>query len=478
MTPEKQKVFDTLWSRMTERGDFPTLAHSIGNIVGAVQSQSDHMEKLVSVIISDFSLTQKVLRLANSAMYAPFGGEVTTVSRAVLVLGQETVGHLALGLRLLDSFKGISTDRETPKRALAETMLTGLIARRLTEKTGVREGEEAVVCSLLSRLGELLCVFYAPDEWQEIERRVAEEEQSVDEASEAVLGISVTDLGQEIAARWGLPSKLREALKPFKPNGSDQPLTHIGWLQAMSAFSGELAHAMASRNPALAKATTERFAPLVALETEATRAALDSLTKEADTEGGWEGLAEVYSEELSEEKPGKPADAEARLAAGVEEIARSSKECPFPVLLGMALEVLKNSLGCMRTLAFVLDPASGIYRARAGFGESLNGKLTTLWFEGGFAPDIFHLTLSSKTPIHIENAADVSIRSRIPPWHRRALGDASSLLLLPVTLKDRAVALLYGDWTVDETVPLTEVEGRHLKAMITEIQAAVQATQN
>jgi len=34
------------------------------------------------------------------------------VSRAVLVLGQETVGHLALGLRLLDSFNGIKTDRE------------------------------------------------------------------------------------------------------------------------------------------------------------------------------------------------------------------------------------------------------------------------------------------------------------------------------------------------------------------------------
>lgn len=473
MTPEKQKVFDKLWGRMAERGDFPTLSHSIGNIVGAVQRQSDHMEKLVSAIISDFSLTQKVLRLANSAMYAPFGGEVTTVSRAVLVLGQETVGHLALGLRLLDSFKGINTDRERPKRALAEAMLSGLVARRLTEESGVRDGEEAVVCALLSRLGELICVFYAPDEWQRIEEKAAAEGLSVDTAAVTVLGIGITELGQEIAARWGLPGKLREALKPFEPAGTDQPLSHTGWLQAMSAFSGELAYAMANGKPSLAKAAAERFAPLVAMDIKTAHAAVETLSAEAGTDGGWEGLADVYFEKPSEEKSGKPADAEARLAAGVAEIARSAKECQFPVLLGMALEVLKNSLGCTRTIAFVLDPASGGYRARAGFGAPLKGELTSLSFEGGFAPDVFHLTLSSKTPVHIENAADAAIRSRIPPWHREALGDARALMLLPIVLKDRAVALLYADWTAGETVPLAEKEGQLLKALISEIQAAV-----
>jgi HD-like signal output (HDOD) protein len=474
VSPEKQKTFDALWGRMAERGDFPTLAHSIGNIVGAVQKQTDHLEKLVAVIISDFSLTQKVLRLANSAMYAPFGGEVTTVSRAVLVLGQETVGHLALGLRLLDGFKGISTDRERAKRALAEVMLTGLVARRLTENSGVREGEEAVVCALLSRLGELLCVFYAPDEWQQIEHKAAAENLSVDAAAVAVLGIGTTELGQEIAARWGLPGTLREALKPFKPASTEQPLSHIGWLQAMSAFSGELAYAMASGKPALAKAATERYAPLVAMEVETTRATLEALSSEARTEGGWEGLADVYFDKPSEQKSGKPDDAEKRLAAGVAEIARSAKECQFSVLLSMALEVLKNSLGCTRTIAFVLDPGSGGYKARAGFGKHLTGEFSSLSFEGGFAPDVFHLTLSSKTPVHIENTADAAIRSRIPSWHREALGDARSLMLLPIMLKGRAVALLYADWIGGENVTLADEESQLLKLLIAEIQAAMQ----
>jgi HD-like signal output (HDOD) protein len=478
MTPEKQKVFDMLWGRMAERGDFPTLSHSIGNIVAAVQAQTDHLEKLVSAVSSDFSLTQKVLRLANSAMYASFGGEVTTVSRAVLVLGQETVSHLALGLRLLESFKGINTDRERAKRALTEVMLTGLVARRLTEKAGVREGEEAVVCALLSRLGELLCVFYAPDEWQQIEGKAAAEGLSVNAAAVTVLGIGITELGQEVAARWGLPGKLREALKPFEPPGTDQPLSHTGWLQAMSAFSGEIAYAMANGQHSLAKAAAERFTPLVAIELESAYVMLETLSTEASAEGGWEGLAEVYFDKPSEEKSGKPADAEARLAAGVVEIARSVKECHFSVLLTMALEILKNSLGCARTIVFVRDPASGGYKAQAGFGKLLRGELTSLSFEGGFAPDVFHLMLSSKKPVHIENAADAAILSRIPQWHREALGNARSFTLLPVILKDRAVALLYADWTEGETTPLTAKEGQLLKAFIVEIQGAIQPAQS
>lgn len=475
MSPRQQKVFDTLWAKMAEQGDFPTLSHSIHHIVTAVQSQTDHLDKLVSAVISDFALTEKVLRLANSAMYAPFGGDITTVSRAVLVLGHETVGHLALGLRMLDSFKGMSTDREKPKRVLAEVMLSGLVARRLTEGVGIKEGEEAVVCALMSRLGELVCIFYAPDEWQQIEARVAAEGISADAAAEAVLGASLTLLGQEIAARWGLPGRLCDALQPFDPVDTEQPLSHVGWLRAMSALSGDLARAITTGTPEQVRETTARYAPLVALDLDAAHATLDTLSAEAHTEGGWDGLADVYFERPSREASGKPDDAEQRLVAGVAEIVRSARECQFGVLLHMALEVIQRSLGCARTIAFILEPASGRYKARAGFGEPKSGELTALSFEGGFAPDVFHLTLSSKSPVHIGNTADPKIRPRIPGWHRDALDDARSLVLLPVVVKGRAVALLYADWTAGEATALSATETQLLKDLVREIEGALQA---
>jgi HD-like signal output (HDOD) protein len=474
MSAERRAVVDALWKQMAERGDFPTLTHSMHHIVAAVQSETDHIEKVVSAVISDFALTQKVLRLANSAMYAPFGGNITTVSRAALVLGQETIGHLALGLRLLDSFKGMATDREKARQALAQAMLSGLVARRLTEHVGIKEGEEAVVCALLSRLGELVCIFYAPDEWAAIEASM-EEGATADAAAEAVLGVSLSELGQEIARRWGLPGTLCDALKPFEPPQADEPLSHVEWLQAMSAFSTELAAAVAGDGSADTREVAERYTPLLALDPEITQEAVEALSAEAAIDGGWDGLAEVYFEKPGREADGKPADSEQRLAAGVAEIAQSLAECEPSALLHMALEVMQTSLGCARTMLFVAAAPSGRYVARAGYGKARGGELAALSFEGGFAPDVFHLTLSSKKPVHIENAADAKIRRRIPAWHRNALDDARSITLLPLIVHGRAAALLYADWTSADPTCLTSSEMQLLAGLARHVAQALQA---
>jgi len=50
-------------------------------------------------------------------------------------------------------------------------------------------------------------------------------------------------------------------------------------------------------------------------------------------------------------------------------------------------------------------------------------------------------------------------------------------MLLPVVVKGRAVALLYADWTAGETTQLTAKESQLLKALVAEIEAAIQPAQ-
>src|SRR5207253_722414 len=90
--------FETLWSRMAQQGDFPTLQFCIDNVFKTLNSDTS-VGEMAAGVLSDFSLSQKVIRLANSAMYRSFGGEVTTVSRAILVLGVEAISHLTLGVQ-------------------------------------------------------------------------------------------------------------------------------------------------------------------------------------------------------------------------------------------------------------------------------------------------------------------------------------------------------------------------------------------
>ena len=105
MPPElgdSRKTQELLWKQIKEQGHLPGFSNVVDQIVGAMQSEDEREFSMTRTVLSDPALTHRVLRLANSAMYAMFG-EINTVSRAVMVLGTESIGHLALGLKLVDT---------------------------------------------------------------------------------------------------------------------------------------------------------------------------------------------------------------------------------------------------------------------------------------------------------------------------------------------------------------------------------------
>ena len=57
----------------------PGFSNAISAIVGAMQSENEREFSMTRTVLSDPALTHRVLRLANSAMYAMFG-EINTVS--------------------------------------------------------------------------------------------------------------------------------------------------------------------------------------------------------------------------------------------------------------------------------------------------------------------------------------------------------------------------------------------------------------
>src|ERR1700744_6305249 len=194
----KAAVLDRLWSRMSERGDFPMLSQSLRTTMAAMNNDDLDFTGLVQAVLSDFALTQKVLRLANSAMYMAFGGNGTPVSRALMVRGMAAVGHLVVGLKIVDHFHHSVPRRIDAKLELNRTMLSGCVARRITERGDLRAGEEAVVCTLMRQVGKLLVVFYPDAEWDQI-RRQLDAGISEKDACASALGVSYEEIGIEAA---------------------------------------------------------------------------------------------------------------------------------------------------------------------------------------------------------------------------------------------------------------------------------------
>src|ERR1700729_1133097 len=194
----KAQLLDKLWGRMSERGDFPMLSQALRTTASPMSDDDLDFTALVQGVLSDFGLTQKVLRLANSAMYISFGGNITTVTRALMVLGMDAVGHLVVGLKLVDHFHQSAPRRIDAKLELNRTLLSGCVARKLTERGDLRAGEEAVVCTLMRQIGKLLVVFYLDAEWDQIRRHIDDGTLEAD-ACVLVLGVTFDEIGAEAA---------------------------------------------------------------------------------------------------------------------------------------------------------------------------------------------------------------------------------------------------------------------------------------
>ncbi|MBN3801088.1 HDOD domain-containing protein, partial [Burkholderia sp. Ac-20392] len=255
-------LLDKLWARMNERGDFPLLSESLRATMAAMKNDDLDFTALVRVVLSDFALTQKVLRLANSAMYMAFGGNITTVTRALMVLGMDAVGHLVVGLKLVDHFHHSTPRRIDAKLELNRALLSGCVARKLTERAELRAGEEAVVCTLMRQVGKLLVVCYLDSEWDRIRRRAAELNGDEAAACIDVLGVGFDEIGLEAAARWRLPDVIRAGMADHDHvvhadafgnddddhdaghASDDGPAARVRWLRAISRCSTDVAGAL------------------------------------------------------------------------------------------------------------------------------------------------------------------------------------------------------------------------------------------
>jgi HD-like signal output (HDOD) protein len=433
------------------------LSQALRTTVSAMSDDDLDFTALVQVVLSDVGLTQKVLRLANSAMYVAFGGNITTVTRALMVLGMDAVGHLVVGLKLVDHFHQSAPRRIDAKLELNRTLLSGAVARQLVEQKDLRSAEEAVVCTLMRQMGKLLVAFYLEHEWDQLRRKAAEENISDSHACAQLLGVTFDEIGIEAADRWKLPQTIRDGMRasdPAAPVDESVP-KHVRWLQAISNYSTEVADALTSqqiaendRDAMLFDIATRYSGPL---NTDA-----DTLTSMSVTLANEES-ADGVMHEISQLQANADAiarasvSAEVRIGESITDLRSMPSKNALAPAIAMAAEAMLAGLHLSRSVVFVRQ-ANNEFQARLGMGAGVQPMLSRLRFSAEFRPDVFHLAITNPVGIFIENAHDARIDARLPRWYKETLSEAQAFVLLPVKCNDATVALVYGDWTDPQNV--------------------------
>src|SRR3954467_15578232 len=101
---ETRRVRAALLQKVTGDEDMFALGTSVARVVQMASSDDQGTHDLAYYVLSDVALTQRILRLSNTATYRTASGtSVTTISRAISLLGFDNVKTTALAMLLVDA---------------------------------------------------------------------------------------------------------------------------------------------------------------------------------------------------------------------------------------------------------------------------------------------------------------------------------------------------------------------------------------
>jgi HD-like signal output (HDOD) protein len=452
-SPKAGATLALLWERTRRQGDMPGFTKAINAILASMRGEDERDFSMTQTVLSDPVLTQKVLRLANSGMYSAFGQRVTTVSKAILVLGTEAIGHLALGLKLIEELSKSTPDSALAHVEMEKAVLAGMVAQQVAASAATRDPEEAVVCSILHSLGRMMVTFYMPERWALLQAQGGPGFE--DRAAQDLLGLSLEEIGRATAEHWGLPRNLIAGMRRVEPTERGDQFGHEDWLAALGTLSTRCADSLWEDDEASVATVyqlAQSFAPMLGVEPVNILAAIDKAKVEAASDLTIAPLA-------------KPAEKRARAAAahrmrtagnkilmsGVADMRDAGSNASPGQMMSMALETAYNGLSFTRAFAFLRNRRDGRYTAKLGLGEGAKAMLPNLAFDDLYEPNVFHAALSNDRVIFIENAHDPKFTSKLPGWWQGNLSSARCFLIIPLCAGGQPAGFIYGDW--DETYP-------------------------
>lgn len=295
-----------LLDRLNTVGSLPGRPHTDRALIGNLSEETLRVDDFVDIIVKNPSLTWETLRAVNVASYQSHSADdgVTTLSRAILLLGQQGLRKVAAAVRTWPAALGAQTSLagENDNNAIKDlnaqlrlTCLAGHIAR-LMAPFSIND-EEASIAAMSQHLGWLLILYHFPDEATQIKRLMQSGPpiepgepttpgMSLEAAAGAVLGVNVDDLTVAVMKHWGLHERLQNAARGLsRTTPVRTPVTPEETLRVVASLANELTATLMLEPSQAAKAlhnTYLRYARALGLTTKECNLTLEQALRLVD----------------------------------------------------------------------------------------------------------------------------------------------------------------------------------------------------
>ena len=193
--------------RLERCRDLPTPPGVAERIIGLSADSNSNISVLAEVVSLDPALTVKVLRMANSPMYAR-AAKVETLEQAVMMFGWNGTLNLALSFSLVSKISSSSNKGLDHNFFWKRSISAAVSAKHLGKVGGIdSRKEDLFLPGLLQDVGMLALDKAVPDLYTNI-KDDQHQHKTVQKIEQNKIGVDHASVGAWLLDRWNLPKRI------------------------------------------------------------------------------------------------------------------------------------------------------------------------------------------------------------------------------------------------------------------------------
>ena len=189
----------------------PTLPTVAVRLLELSRNPETELRDVIAVIKTDPAITAKILKATNSS-YFGFRTQITTIDRAVPLLGTTLVTSLALSFSLVDAAMTTGPLTTHYNAYWKQSIVHACAAETLSKLCARGQEGEYFLAGLLADLGRLAMLKTIPRDYLPVLEVARDTQRELVELETEALGVNHVEVGTKLMESWKLPAPLIDAV--------------------------------------------------------------------------------------------------------------------------------------------------------------------------------------------------------------------------------------------------------------------------
>lgn len=209
----------------------PSSSAIVGKVITTIVTASSSAKDLAQIIELDPPLAANLLKVANSAYYGSTGN-ITSIQRAIVVLGFDTIKEIVTTAAVIESLNDVHVDDDIDRLGLWNHSIgTAKACQIIAKKTSLERPEVAYIVGLLHDIGKILLSISFPKEYSNTVNFAVSKNTRIILAERKILNTDHAMIGKVLCDIWAIPEKITTAIlyhhDPMEVQRGSQKLARI-----------------------------------------------------------------------------------------------------------------------------------------------------------------------------------------------------------------------------------------------------------